>query len=398
VFSLLVACLASLAVAKTPQDYEKQFEEWMARHHMSFDDIREYAKRLEVFIDNDLFIEEHNQRLGRSFTLGHNEYSHLTFDEFQSMKKGLKLPADYVEKRLAQIPQTKVNASSAPDSIDWVTKGGVTPVKNQGQCGSCWAFSTTGSVEGAVFVSSGKLVSLSEQELVDCDENGDQGCNGGLMDHAFQWIEEQGGLCSEEDYAYKAAAGVCRSCNAVAKVTGFQDVDANDEGALKLAVAQQPVSVAIEADQREFQLYRSGVFNLTCGTALDHGVLVVGYGEDHGKKFWKVKNSWGETWGEEGYIRIARDIGTPAGECGIALSASYPHATLTDYVSDPAIELPEATELINELPTIEMQDLDQELLLEQLEEMVGGAEDVIVDNEMVEEEPQSVYAYFPGGY
>lgn len=183
-------------------------------------------------------------------------------------------------------------------------------------------------MEGAAYVASGKLPNLSEQELVDCDHNGDMGCNGGLMDHAFAWIEDHGGLCSEDDYEYKAKQGVCKECNSVVTVSGFQDVNPKDEQALKAAVVQQPVSVAIEADQRAFQFYHSGVFNATCGTRLDHGVLVVGYGEEDGQKYWKVKNSWGASWGDKGYIRLAREANGPAGQCGVAMVPSYPFATL----------------------------------------------------------------------
>jgi hypothetical protein len=210
--------------------------------------------------------------------------------------------------------------------MDWVAEGAVTPVKNQGQCGSCWAFSTTGSVEGAYFVAIGKLVSLSEEDLVQCDHGGDQGCQGGLMDNAFKWIE-QNGLCSEGDYPYSSGggtAGTCKtSCSPVVTVTGFTDVPPKDEKALLLAVAKQPVSVAIEADKSAFQLYNSGVLDSTsCGTQLDHGVLIVGYGTDGGKDYWKVKNSWGATWGESGYLRMVRDKNM----CGIAQQPSYPEA------------------------------------------------------------------------
>jgi hypothetical protein len=179
------------------------------------------------------------------------------------------------------------------------------------------------------------------------------------MDHAFAWIEENGGLCSEEDYDYKARAQVCRKCEKnVVKVTGYQDVNAQDEEALKVAVAQQPVSVAIEADQKAFQFYKTGVFNLTCGTQLDHGVLVVGYGSEDGQKFWKVKNSWGSTWGEQGFIRLAREAHGPAGQCGIASVPSYPFATL---ISDVETEENKKVEVrvddvVESFPAVEVPD------------------------------------------
>merc|ERR1719253_1416561 len=200
---------------------------------------------------------------------------------------------------LRSLNEKTLPTTNLADSVDWVSKGAVTPVKNQGQCGSCWAFSTTGSTEGANFLKTGTLKSFSEQELVDCAQSfGNQGCNGGLMDDGFKYIESKGDVL-ETTYPYTGKTGTCSSSktsNPVVKVSGYKDVQANSASQLKAAVQQQPVSVAIEADQSGFQFYKSGVFSGTCGTSLDHGVLVVGYGTDSGKKYWKVKNSWGATW------------------------------------------------------------------------------------------------------
>lgn len=326
--SLLALCAAASASAKSPREYEGEFERWMARHHLTIGDALDFARRLENYIANDMFITAHNKKFEYAgIELGHNEFSHLSHDEFKARMNGFEMPPGYLQGRLAKRKDNVLQDVKVPDSIDWVEKGAVTPVKNQGQCGSCWAFSTTGAVEGAAFVTDGKLPNLSEQELVDCDDNGDMGCNGGLMDHAFAWIEDNGGICSGEEYEYNAQQSTCRTCTEIVKVTGFQDVNPNDEHALQAAVAQQPVSVAIEADQRAFQFYKSGVFNLTCGTQLDHGVLAVGYGEENGQKFWKVKNSWGASWGENGYIRLARGMNGRAGQCGIAMAPSYPFAS-----------------------------------------------------------------------
>ena len=184
-------------------------------------------------------------------------------------------------------------------------------------------------MEGINQLSTGKLISLSEQELVDCDTSGeDQGCNGGLMDEAFKFIIENKGLTTESNYPYEATDGTCstaKESSHAANITGYEDVPANSELALLKAVAMQPISVAIDASGSDFQSYRSGVFTGECGTQLDHGVTAVGYGETpEGSKYWLVKNSWGTSWGEEGYIRMQRDVGAAEGLCGIAMMASYP--------------------------------------------------------------------------
>merc|ERR1712093_409932 len=261
-----------------------------------------------------------------SYTLGVNQFADLTTDEFEAQYTGLKKP-DNVWGDLPYLGQHKYSGAAIPSSVDWSQKGAVTPIKNQGQCGSCWSFSTTGSLEGAWEIATGNLVSFSEQQFVDCDKV-DEGCNGGLMDNAFKYAEKNA-LCTEESYSYKGRKGTCEASSCTVGlpkggVTGYKDVATDSAQALMEAVTKNPVSIAIEADKSAFQLYKTGVLSGTCGTKLDHGVLAVGYGTDGGNDYWKVKNSWAATWGDHGYVRLLRGKGG-AGECGLLSGPpSYP--------------------------------------------------------------------------
>ncbi|KAI3980536.1 hypothetical protein MKX01_025101 [Papaver californicum] len=318
----------SSASTRTEKEMNDLYESWLIKHQKVYNALGEKERRFEIFKDNLKFIDEHNSQIGLSYKIGLNKFADLTNDEYRKMYLGTKIDS----KRSLYSPKSDRysvrDGDDLPDSIDWRTKGAVAPVKDQGSCGSCWAFSTIAAVEGINKIVTDDLISLSEQELVDCDTSYNEGCNGGLMDYAFQFIINNGGIDSEDDYPYKARDGTCDSYRKNAKVVsidGYEDVPVNDEKALQKAVSNQPIAVAIEAGGRAFQLYSSGIFSGKCGTALDHGVAAVGYGSEDGKDYWIVRNSWGASWGEEGYIRMERNLADiTAGKCGIAMEASYP--------------------------------------------------------------------------
>jgi len=319
---LVVAGVAVAAPQHGESNYMFKFLQWYKQHNKVYE-RDSFGARYATFKKNLQFINRHNAG-NSSVVVGLNEFADMTNQEF-----GLKMKGYRHQKRptLRALNEVTLSTANLADSVDWTAKGAVTPVKNQGQCGSCWAFSTTGSTEGANFISTGNLVSLSEQQLVDCaGQYGNQGCNGGLMDNGFEYIKANG-ICTETAYPYTAKDGTCKSssCKSTVKISGFTDVPQDNESQLMAAVAKGPVSVAIEADQSVFQFYKSGVMtSSSCGTQLDHGVLAVGYGTMGGTDYWKVKNSWGATWGQEGYILLGRGDNGAKGTCGIASQPSYP--------------------------------------------------------------------------
>lgn len=307
----------------------REFFNFQDRFEKRYESLLELETRFEIFRTNLINILKHNSDQSQNFTLGVNQFTDLTPEEFK---------AQYINGRLGSRLgsfgcQTFTSSGSGlPSSVDWRTKGVVNPVRDQGQCGSCWAFATTANAESVWAISRGQLLDLSEEFLVDCASGlgyYNMGCNGGQPDSAFKYMINNG-QCLESTYPYKAGstrtAGSCQKCSSAGVTfSSCHDVKPNDQVSLAAAVAKQPVVIAIEADTRYFQSYSGGILDSTsCGTTLDHAVEIVGYGSQNGQDYWIVRNSWGPTWGESGYVRIKKSSSTnDIGVCGVAAEPSY---------------------------------------------------------------------------
>ncbi|KAJ8934795.1 hypothetical protein NQ318_002351 [Aromia moschata] len=314
---LLVTIIVTVtSINANSQDVDAAWNNFKLDHGKEYRNLREEMLRKSIFVDNFNTIVEHNNRFNQGlvkFSLKINEYADMSAEEFKRTLNGYrksKMTAGDIDV-IHFVPDENVEV---PDEFDWREKGAVTPVKNQGSCGSCWAFSSTGALEGQYFLKTGQLISISEQNLVDCShEHNNIGCSG-------------------EAYPYEEADGECRY-NVSGNVTstkGYAVIENGNEEYLKVAVATVgPISVGIDASASSFMFYASGVYyEEACSsgandpeTELDHAVLVVGYGTEDGEDYWLVKNSWGAHWGEEGYIKMARNRNN---NCGIAAEATYP--------------------------------------------------------------------------
>jgi cathepsin L len=339
--AVLCVIIGTTIACPSPEDNlaltQVEWESFKAVHKKVYKDTVEESYRQKIYLENRHKIATHNiDAAVHGFTLAMNNFGDLLPTEFRARMNGYRPALGNASTRAIHAASylsphghgdNGNNCSTVPDSIDWRQKGAVTPVKDQGQCGSCWAFSSTGALEGQNFRKTAKLTSLSEQNLIDCSTtNGNEGCNGGLMDQAFQYIQANRGIDTEKSYPYEGIDSRCRYkvSNKGADDKGFVDLPVGDEAKLKEAVSIiGPIAVAIDASQLTFQFYHSGIYvdKLCSSTDLDHGVLVVGYGSDKGQDYWLVKNSWASTWGDQGYIKMARN---KKNQCGIATAASYP--------------------------------------------------------------------------
>jgi C1A family cysteine protease len=316
------------------EDYVREFERFIERFDKEYASPEERAKHFQAFKENYDFIIEHNTK-GHSYHVGVTPFSDLTQEEFAKF---------YTNKMIAHPEHNVANSSGfpilgvyeaqdleVPSSVDWQSAGAVTAVKNQGQCGSCWTFATTGALEGAWKIASNQLLSLSEQQVLDClpvINGGTSGCDGGSVQYALDYLtKHKTGVCLESSYSYTARySPTCKSCSVAIPnggVQGFFAVQRGNSQALMEAVAKQPVAVSVYGKARAFQLYTSGVLTQVCNGMVDHAVLVVGYGRDGGHDYWKVKNSWGSSWGEGGYIRLIRGATSAYGECDILYDPVY---------------------------------------------------------------------------
>jgi cathepsin L len=316
---LALAVLLGVAFALSESEYQSSFTFWMQQHQKSYHHDS-FLLRYKIFKSNLDFINAHNAA-NKTFTVALNKFADLTGAEYATL-----LGTRYTAHGKTVVHSKPVKA--LPPKWNWNTLGAVTPIKNQEQCGSCWAFSTTGSTEGCHFLSKAKkLVSLSEQNLVDCSGNeGNQGCDGGLMTQAMQYIISNNGIDTESSYPYTAEDGNCafNAANVGATLKSFVNVNPGDENDLQQKVHTGPTSVAIDASHSSFQFYSSGVYNEPdCSTSqLDHGVLAIGWGHDAtGGDYWIVKNSWGTDWGLNGFIWMSRNNNN---QCGIATMATLP--------------------------------------------------------------------------
>lgn len=318
------ALVLVLALDVQSLSLHSQFQTFKTTHNKQYKNTVEESYRKGVFAANLALINQHNEEYEagkQTYTMAVNHLADLTHEEFMEMNK-LKVP-DMPDAPKKYQMQAKTMAAE----VDWRTKGYVTDVKDQGQCGSCWAFGAVASLEAAHFEKHGSTVQMSEQQVVDCDtQNG--GCNGGWYDTAWMYIKGEGGVTTTAEYPYHARDETCKASqhdfvsNVGGCVGGPNYVCDNggkvgDEAVLKSMLNDRPIAVAVDATP--FQFYSSGLLDCRSFHSLNHAVFAVGYGSEGSDDYWIIKNSWGASWGEAGYVRVKQG-GNP---CGVADYPSY---------------------------------------------------------------------------
>ncbi|KAL7873640.1 hypothetical protein AOLI_G00127110 [Acnodon oligacanthus] len=327
---LIVTTFVVMTGAASASLMDQEFHTWKLKYSKSYGSVEEESRRKMIWLDNLKLVQEHNlladQGL-KSYRLGMNHFADMDNQEFQARYSGCLGSFNMTKAPTETADVRRIGGADVPNSVDWRSMGCVTPVENQGLCNSCWAFSAAGALEAQMFRKTGKLVSLSKQQQVDCSKGfGNKGCKGGLPHSSFEYIMSNKGLEATSTYPYKAKDGMCQfnSQNAVATCRNFTFLYSGDEKNLRNAVAIiGPISAAMDSTRPSFQLYASGVYDEpNCSTNVDHAILIVGYGTDANKKdYWLVKNSWGTEWGDRGYIKMSRN---KRNQCGIATYAVYP--------------------------------------------------------------------------
>jgi len=302
----IACCVGAASAFLSESQYEALFASYVEEYGKAYENQELFFHRYSAFKENVAYINKRNSE-NITFVLGLTQFTDLTNEEYRKL---LTRP----QSNRAPMPEEDVDTSALPNDVDWRTSGAVQRVKDQGQCGSCWAFSATGAVESFTKIKTGTLPDLSEQQIVDCcHAGGSMGCNGGEETAALEWIAQHG-QCSEASYPYRARDGQCKTCTAVAHIAGAKRI--SGEPALQTALNIEPVTVAVDAGSPDWQSYKGGIYNGRCGTQLNHAILAVGYTAN----YWIVKNSWSTAWGDKGYIHLIRGKNI----CGVAKEPSYP--------------------------------------------------------------------------